>query len=96
MVEKGKKMVVENFGVSDAELFTMFNIELGGVDWGEYVSVPLWRVKRRKPSKRAKKHVGDNIKPGVTIHEPGTKGRVEDLVKFYAENSANEVSAFEV
>lgn len=75
--------------ISEIEQFRIFNFDCGN-------GVMLFTFKKRKLSKRHKMHVDDNIKPGVTIHEPGTKGRVEDLVKFYAENSANEVSAFEV
>lgn len=59
------------------------------------INVPLWTFKKRKVSKRVK-HYCDSIKPGITEHEPGTKERVADLVRWYAEHAANEESAFEV
>jgi hypothetical protein len=59
------------------------------------VRVPLLVNRKRKVSKRVK-HYCDEIKSGITTHEPGTKGRVADLAKWYAANAANEESAFEV
>lgn len=59
------------------------------------INVPLWTFKKRRVSKRVRPMFDDNIKPGITEHEPG-KGRVADLVKFYAEHAANEESAFDI
>jgi hypothetical protein len=59
------------------------------------IKVPLLVNKKRKVTKRVK-HYCDSIKPGITTHEPGTKARVADLAKFYAENREAEISAFEV
>lgn len=58
--------------------------------------VPLWGFRKRKASKRVRPAFCDTIKAGVTEHEPGTKGRVADLAKWYAEHAVNEESAFNV
>ncbi len=83
--------------LSEAELFGLFNVECA-TSWSSpnSLSVPLLKVKVRKvkQSKRVK-HTCDKIKAGITTANPG-KGRVADLVAFYAANEGNEVSAFEV
>ena len=96
---------------SDFELVQMFNVECAPhVGWERSsrkkyddtsayafndVKVPLLVTRKRKISKRVK-HYNDAIKAGVTRHEPGTKGRVADLIAFYAVNAAGEVSAFDI
>jgi hypothetical protein len=82
---------------TEAELFGMFNVECATA-WTSpnSLSVPLLKVKVRKvkASKRVK-HTCDKIKAGITTANPG-KGRVADLVKFYAAFGEAEVSPFEV
>lgn len=56
--------------------------------------VPLLVRRKRKVSKRVRPMFADDLKVGVSTFEPGTKGRVADLIKFYAANAAAEVSAF--
>ena len=95
---------------SDFELFAMFNVDCDTecktrntlrVRYIEApyafndTKVPLLVNRKRKVSKRVK-HYCDEIKSGVTTHGPGTKGRVADMVRFYAANAASEVSVFEV
>lgn len=90
---KGNEMT--NF--TDAELFSMFNVECA-TSWTSpnCLNVPLLKVRVRKPkvSKRVK-HTCDKIRDGITTANPG-KGRVADLVRFYATHGVNEESPFEV
>ena len=81
---------------TEAQLFSMFNVECA-TSWASpnSLNVPLWKVKVRKPKADKRiKHTCDKIKGGITTANPG-KGRVEDLVAFYAANGDKEVSAFE-
>lgn len=96
---------------TSVELGTMFNVDCDPnckvrsglrVRWNDdpYATndcrVPLLVVRKAKKASKRVKHYCDSIKPGITEHEPGTKARVADLVKFYAANAVNEESAFEV
>jgi hypothetical protein len=81
---------------TEAEMFSMFNVECA-TSWSSPNSLtkPLLKVKVRKPKANKRvKHTCDKIKAGITTANPG-KGRVEDLVAFYAANAEGEVSAFE-
>lgn len=96
---------------TEVELGTMFNVDCDPsckvrhnlrVRWNDEpyamndTKVPLLVVRKaKKVSKRVRRYC-DSVKPGVTTHKPGTKGRVADMVKWYAEHAANEESAFEV
>ena len=95
---------------SDFELFSMFNVDCDAecktrntlrVRYIEapYVfndcKVPLLVSRKRKPTKRVK-HYCDEIKSGITRCEPGTKGRVADLAKWYSAHAESEESAFKV
>lgn len=58
--------------------------------------VPLWHIRKRvRKSKRVRPAYDDSIKAGITSEPPG-KGRVADLVRWYAEHANKEESAFEV
>ena len=57
--------------------------------------VPLLVRRKRRLTKRVRPMFDDRIKPGVTEHEPGTKGRHADLIAFYAANAEAEISPFE-
>lgn len=57
--------------------------------------VPLLVRRKRTASKRVRPMFADDLKAGVSEYEPGTKGRVADLIKFYAANAAAEISPFE-
>jgi hypothetical protein len=108
--EKTMKIMHEE-RFTDVQMATMFNVDLAPtckvrgklrVRWIEApyafndCKMPLLVVRKSKKSTKRVRHFDDTIKSGVTIHEPGSKGRVADMVKFYAANAANEVSAFEV
>jgi hypothetical protein len=60
--------------------------------------VPLWTIRKRSKLTRGEKHAlqsTDKIRQGITTNEPGTKGRIEDLAKYYAAQvGGEEVSAF--
>lgn len=75
----------------------MFNVECSpNTDRGESAcSIPLWRFRSRK-CKRVRPLQEDNLREGVSIHPPGSRGRVADLVAFYAANGNAEISAFTV
>lgn len=45
--------------------------------------VPLLIRRKRKVSKRVRPMFDDNLKAGISEYEPGTKGRVADLIAFY-------------
>jgi hypothetical protein len=94
---------------SDFELSQMFNVDCEpncrnrGKMRVRYVEapyalndtkVPLLVNRKRKVSKRVK-YYDDTIKSGITTHEPGTKKRVADLIKWYDKNAKNEESPFE-
>jgi hypothetical protein len=57
--------------------------------------VPLLINRKRKLSKRVRPMFDDNLKAGISEYEPGTKGRLADLVAFYADNAEAEISPFE-
>lgn len=100
-------MMVERF--SALECAKMFNVECSPEGKPKGVKVryieapyafndvncPLWTIRKRKQSKRVRMFE-DSIKPGITEHEPGTKGRVDDLARFYDANTEAEISAFNV
>lgn len=57
--------------------------------------VPLLVRHKRKLTKRVRPMFADNLKAGISEYEPGTKGRYNDLVAFYAANREAEISPFE-
>ena len=100
-------MMVERF--SALECAKMFNVDCSPthkpkgakVRWVDApyafndCNLPLWTIRKRKVGKRVRPFA-DSIKPGITTFEPGTKGRVADLARFYDEHAKDEVSAFNV
>jgi hypothetical protein len=50
--------------------------------------------RRKRSSKRVRPVWTDTLKEGVSTAPPG-RGRVKDLIRFYAANAASETSAFE-
>ena len=105
--EQYAKQLSDRF--TDLELFAMFNVDCNpkGDSRVKYlelpyvfndIRVPLWRTKRIVISKRFKstRTCDDTIKEGITHHKPGSKGRVADLAKFYAQHTEAEESAFTI
>ena len=50
------------------------------------IKVPLWSTRKRSLTRGEKNALqsNDNIRQGISQHTPGSKGRIEDLARFYA------------